>query len=362
MKSRPKILAIIVAVLGTLSTLPVQALQITTTLVNFNNSASVTDSEGSGPTSNNSANLGSSTLSQFDPGLGVLTSTTLNVNSTRSQTTWVTSTDGANTGGNGSVTSSGSGSSNARIVAPGIDQTFSDISRTDSCTDHRQGGCTGTASTASNTTNQNISSLSLDSYIGTGTVTATRTAPTLTATQTNNVFTGAESTQYTLRWEGNLSLTYNYQLHAASSFNDSSSQLTLDLDFGTVFLGDAVADLGFSIYNGAGDRVGLNLDTVSGNGSTAQLTTDLSPFSALAAGSSYDFLASLNTSAIGAYNATYTLNFSDEDVGASSSRFNNYQMTLNLRGTVEQRIPEPGVLTLLGIGLLGLRFAQRKRA
>ena len=242
-----------------------------------------------------------------------------------------------------------------------MDINWEDYNLSDSCRNPRQGACTGTASTSNTPTDLNIAaSSSLNSYVGSGTVSATRTAPTLMATQSNNVFTGIESTQYTLAWAGSLSLTYEYLLHAASSFDGSSSLLTLDLDFGTVFLGDIVGDLGFSIYNRAGDRVGLDLDSF--DSFTGPFSTNLSTFSALSQGASNLYSVSFDTSSPGVYNASYTLNLSDADVGAESSR-KTYSMILNLTGSVDERptsVPEPGALTLLGIGLLGFGFARRK--
>lgn len=147
--------------------------------------------------------------------------------------------------------------------------------------------------------------------------------------------------------------------------------LTLDLDFGTVFLGD-VADMDFSIYNLAPvtgspiDRVGLDLDTF--DPFPVPFSFNLSTFYGLASGSNNIYTASMNTSTLGEFKATYHLYFSDEDVGASSSRFSYqdhplmFQLTLNLSGRVEPiPVPEPGALTLLGIGLLGLPFARRRR-
>jgi len=364
MKFQPTPLALaLAAALGTAVVLPAQALQITTSATGFDNSASVTDAEGGSATTINNASLGSVSLDQFDSTVGVLMGTTLNLTSTRTQTITVTAVGSGKSSDN--QTTTGTGSSDANISAAGVNSTFSTISANGSCTGTKAAGCTSTTSPAATTTNASlVAAGSLDSYVGGGTVLATLTAPTLTATQGVGAFPGAESTTYSVKWEGDVSATYDYLLHAKGSF-DGTSQLTLDLDFGTFYLGDPATDLGFSIFNASGDRVGLDLDSILGSGDTTKLFTNLGLFAGLGAGSSKTFLASFDTSSLGLFSASYTLGLSDADVGASSSRFNNYSLTLNLKGEVRERqsngIPEPGILGLLGIGLLGLAMGRRQR-
>ena len=86
------------------------------------------------------------------------------------------------------------------------------------CSGNPKEACSNTTTAAAIPTTQNLSVTgSLDSYVGSGTVAVDRTAPTLSASQSNGVFTGAETTQYDLTWAGDLSATL-YVPEARSAF------------------------------------------------------------------------------------------------------------------------------------------------
>jgi len=343
------------------------ALVYITPIVSFSDSASVTDTEGgASSTSNDGASLGNTALGQFDAADGVLTGATINLVSTRTQSVTVTAT-AAGKGGN-PVTSSGSGSSTASLTAPGASYTTNPtITASGSCAAKRKEACSNTTTATDVATNQDVTVTgSLDSYVGTGTVSVDRAAPTLTAVQGADVFNGVEETQYAVNWVGDLGITYSYLLHAAPSFDVSGPVATLLLDFGTVTQNSVVSPLDFSLYNlSADDRTALDLDsfTLTGGSDTGALDTNLAVFSDLLAGSEELLQATLNTDVLGSYLEVYTLTLSDADIGAASSR-SSWNLVLTLQGEVisASTVPLPDAVWLFGSGLLGLVGISRRKS
>ncbi|REJ68721.1 MAG: hypothetical protein DWQ31_07050 [Planctomycetota bacterium] len=115
-----------------------------------------------------------------------------------------------------------------------------------------------------------------------------------------------------------------------ASFSSGSDVDVLNLDFGSVSAGSAASSLGFDVSNlaGAGITASLDLSTIVGSGDTTTLTTDLAPFTGLLAGNTNNYLASIDTSALGAFSASYDLSFTD-------AAGTNQTLTLNLSGEVE---------------------------
>jgi hypothetical protein len=64
---------------------------------------------------------------------------------------------------------------------------------------------------------------------------------------------------------------------------------------------------------------GLDLDSISANGDTAALTTNAATFTNLAAGSNGNFAATIHDTSNDSFSASYTFNFSDQDLPGATA-------------------------------------------
>jgi endonuclease/exonuclease/phosphatase family metal-dependent hydrolase len=120
--------------------------------------------------------------------------------------------------------------------------------------------------------------------------------------------------------------------HADASFASGVDQDLLTIDFGTLGPGGTI-NSSFDIFNLEqilNFTAGLDLDSIVGSGDTGVLGHNLAAFAGLAAGGSNAFSASFDTSVVGSFSATYTLNFSDEDLAGATNQI----LTLQLLGEV----------------------------
>lgn len=334
-------------------------------VISFSVANSITDNISTVESVETGTASGTSLITQFNANLGVLMGTTLQVTSTATQT--VTASINGHDKRKGSATVSGTGSGwNLGFAAPGANTSFAGMSLapvTASCTTSVL-GCAARVTDAGTAVNSGLLSVTgaaLNSYVGGGTVLGSYSANTQVNAVRESGSTGTFSATYGLNWGGNLSVAYDYLLHAAGSFANSGAQNVLDLDFGTVSEGSS-QELTFDIFNLYGERVGLDLDGILGIGDAGKFGLNCA-FSALGAGSSEQCFASFDTSSIGDFLASYTFNLSDADVGAASSR-RDHTLQLNIRGRVANAtsaVPEPGSLALLGGGLLALWRVGRKK-
>ncbi|MCQ8116151.1 hypothetical protein [Methylomonas rosea] len=363
-----------IAVLLGVSGIAQAALTVTSGPVSFSGSASVTATGGqvaSATNSNNGATIANVALGQFDAANGVLTGVDIQLTSNRTQT--INGTGNKNNGPGRTV--NGSGTSNASLSAAGVSAIFApNLTQAGSGCALAHGptgpvSCSwgpNTAAAVTTDTTVGADEQNLNDYAG-GTVNTSLTLPSLSATSTMSATQGqagsGSSATYKVDWAGSLQANYSYLLHSLASFDGSSVTNTLTLDFGNVTQNSS-ADLSFSLFNLAdADRIGLDLDSVSGSGDTGTLTTNLTSFSDLAQGSSLAFVANLLTSTTGVFNAQYLLNLSDADFGASSTR-QNHQLTLNLVGNVVGNVtavPVPGAVWLFSSALLGLLGINRRK-
>ncbi|WP_300288464.1 PEP-CTERM sorting domain-containing protein [Nitrosomonas sp.] len=347
----------------------------------FSGNASVTatsTSKTAVSNTNNNASVATVSLGQFDTSIGVLTGVELQLKSSRTQTI-----DGTGFKNNGpGRTASGSGTSSALLSTSGFNAAFTpNITQTGSGCGLAMGmtgyiSCNwGSQTSASIVTNitGNVASGNLNDYAGTGLINATLTTPDLAATATLTATMGQQSgstVNYSVAWNGSLEAIYSYMLHAAASFDGTSTQNSLTLDFGVIPQFGPAPTLNFDIFNLAdNNRTGLDLDTISGSGDTGAFNIDLTTFSNLAQGTNNNFIASMLTSTLGTFSASYLLDLSDTGIGASNTWLNQ-KLTLNLIGTVNaastansnpESIPEPGTLALLlaGLGMMAWRLKNQ---
>jgi hypothetical protein len=156
----------------------------------------------------------------------------------------------------------------------------------------------------------------------------------------------------------NESITYTYLNHANASFTSGldTNALTQDVSGGAS---------SFSLYNlgNAATTVKLDFESVSCiSGDCAAFALSPLSFNDLIAGNSVSGSVGLATANAGAYQAVFELGFSDDQVGAISSRREN-SLTLNVNGTVAAAIPEPDTYAMIlsGLGFMGFLARRRKK-
>jgi hypothetical protein len=125
--------------------------------------------------------------------------------------------------------------------------------------------------------------------------------------------------------------------HANPSFYGASEVNSLTYDFGTFTQVTAEPLFSWDLFNlleTPGYTASLDLDAISVSGNADSFRTEIATFggdSSLAAGNRRGYATRFDTSAVGAFSATYTLGFSDEDLPGAVSLG---PLTLTLSGIV----------------------------
>ncbi len=210
----------------------------------------------------------------------------------------------------------------ASIIKSGADPTYYEVTAAGSA-----------SSTVNGRFNAFVGGVGFDS-LNVGLTGSTATAGLLTGTVTVDnidVSTGGVGQGSA---DGNDVITVNLDVldHSNASFVTGLDQDLLTIDFGTLAVGGTV-NSAFSLFNleqALGFTADLDLDSIIGSGDTGTLGSNLAGFAGLAGGGSNGFSASFDTSSLGSFSATYTLNLSDEDIAGATSQV----LTLQLIGEV----------------------------
>ncbi len=167
--------------------------------------------------------------------------------------------------------------------------------------------------------------------------TATAGAKSGTITVNNTDLTTSAPGMGSADGNDTINLSATVLAHSTASLSPSSVVKSLIIPFGTIAQAPGTTDLSFGISNlvsVANFTAGLDGDALSSSGNTSIITSTLSTFSSLTAGITKPFVASLASSTLGTYSATYTLTTSDENLSGATA---GNTLSVTFTGTVKQR-------------------------
>ena len=195
------------------------------------------------------------------------------------------------------------------------------------------GDATASISGAYNAFDINTQSESID--VGLTSTTATPGLKSGTVTIDNLDVDGAGTGQGSFDGDDVVTVELEVLDHSEASFSAAADENTLTIDFGVVSTGSGVLTDAFAVYNlesVPGFSAALDIDSVTDDGDTAVLFTDVTVLTDLPAGSSAGFVASFDTNvSAGVYQTSYVLEVSDEDLPGAQP---GTDLTITLHGEV----------------------------
>jgi hypothetical protein len=303
-------------------------------------------------------------MSQFNPNSGILLGARLTATVPVSVTTVVTSTvpqTGSRRGVEASTTYTGA------VTAAGVSIPGTAITSTISCSG---GNCANSPNNGTRTVtgsiggNAAVASGSLGSYYGTGNVNvATAGSVNVSVTNEANVITGTGTGTVARTAGSSYSIAYDYLSFSQPSFNGTTVQPALTLDFGTVVLNSGAVTRNFTLYNiGNQNSAGFDVISVTPVSGNPLFTTTLAPFTnSVAGGASRSFSATFNPSSLGGQIDKLRIIARDSaaDVGSGIGA-REYVLELSLAGWVA--LPDPGTwMTMIaGFGFVGGAMRRRR--
>jgi fibronectin-binding autotransporter adhesin len=150
---------------------------------------------------------------------------------------------------------------------------------------------------------------------------------------------------------------------AVASYTAGSPTTSWLIDFGSLNQASGTSAIGFSLYNivqTSGYTADLALLTITnGTSNTNSITTNLTAFNTLAAGSSNPWQAFIATGNLGTFQNTYTLSFKSSNNGTVYADDTPQTLTLTVQGVIV--VPEPGAMALAGIGVALIGWVASRR-
>lgn len=303
-------------------------------------------------------------LGQFDTSTGILVGAQVNVSGVGT----AVNANVAASGGTGTATATANLA--GAVSGPGFSIGNDSATATQGCTD-AECPATPTGPSASSTAatisgSATIASNSLAAYAGTGSVTLERSATGSSEVTLGGGFTsGASAASYSFSG-GSYAIDYSYLNFAVPSLRANTITDTITINFGTVFrngaFGGGPVSRSFRVYNlGNANSADLELVSITRDTNDAVFSSNVAPFSALAAGSNQMFTVTLDPATVGNKIDRFRLALRDAAPDGSVGE-REYTLDVQVQAFVTAVVPEPATwaMFIAGFGLTGATLRRRR--